>query len=130
MQKAGGLFSIFAAGATLFVGSLGWVYEAAKASTVAALGWSGILFSVLIILLGAIATETNSRKPGVLLILCSLAGALLGGTLVSIFMLLALVGGILAVIGVRKKQPDTAQGNRPPSKRDKRPAGARPPMLR
>lgn len=106
MRKAGGIialiagiFAVFAAGATLFVGGVGSAFQAEGASTVVALGWGGVIFSFLCIVLGAVAIGTRSRLVGILLIVCSLAGAVLGGTLVAIFMALALIGGLLATIG-------------------------------
>ncbi|SFD96205.1 hypothetical protein SAMN05660831_02694 [Thiohalospira halophila DSM 15071] len=111
MQKAGGIialiagiFGIFAAGFTLMVGGIGGAAEAEGASTVVGLGWGGVLFSFLTIILGAVAMGSVSRKPGILLIISALAGAVLGGTLVAIFMALALVGGILATIGAGGSQ--------------------------
>lgn len=106
MQKAGGIialiagiFGIFAAGFTLMVGGIGGAAEAEGASTVVGLGWGGVFFSFLTIILGAVAMGSVSRKPGIFLIVCALAGAVLGGGFVAVFMALALVGGILATIG-------------------------------
>lgn len=106
MRKAGGIialiagiFGIFAAGATLFVGGIGGAVEADNANTVIGLGWGGVLFSFLVIVLGAVSMNARSKKPGLLLILAALFGAVLGGTLVAIFMALAFIGGILALFG-------------------------------
>jgi hypothetical protein len=111
MRKAGGIialiagiFGIISAGVTLFVGGVGSALNGEGASTVIGLGWGGVIFSFLTIILGAIALGVNSRIPGVLLIISSLAGAILGGTLVAIFMVLALIGGILVTIGGGKKK--------------------------
>ncbi len=111
MRKAGGvialiagIFGIIAAGATLFLGGLGSALNSEGASTVVGLGWGGIVFSFITIILGAIALGVASRIPGVLLIICALAGAILGGTLVAVFMVLALIGGILVTIGGGKKK--------------------------
>ena len=108
MQKAGGIvsliagiFGVLAACATLTVGGIGSAFEAEGADTVTGLGWGGVLFSFIIIALGAVALSAKSRKPGILLIIAAILGAFLGGTLVAIFMALALVWGILATIGVR-----------------------------
>ena len=49
----------------------------------------------------------KSKLPGALLMVCAVAGAVLGGTLVAVFMVLAFIGGLLATIGT-KKQPATA----------------------
>jgi hypothetical protein len=109
MQKAGGIialiagiFGVFAAALTLMVGGLGAAFKADQAETVVGLGWGGVLFSFLVIILGAVAMGAKSKSPGALLILASIAGAILGGTLVAIFMVLAFVGGLLAMVGTKK----------------------------
>jgi hypothetical protein len=99
-----GIFGVIAAGATLFLGGIGSAFEAEGASTIVGLGWGGVIFSFITIILGAVALGVNSKIPGILLVISSLAGAILGGTLVAIFMVLALIGGILAIIGARKKK--------------------------
>lgn len=115
MQKAGGIialiagiFGTFAAITTLLVGGLGSAFSAEGANTVIGLGWGGILFSFATIVLGAIAIGARSRLPGILLIVCAVLGAILGGTLVAVFMVLALIGGILATIGARRVSPPAA----------------------
>jgi hypothetical protein len=108
MQKAGGIiglvagiFGVIAAGLTLLVGGIGSAANAHDASTIVGLGWGGVLFSFLVIILGAVAMGAKSKTPGALLTLSAIFGAVLGGTLVAIFMLLAFVGGILAMIGTK-----------------------------
>jgi hypothetical protein len=109
MKKAGGIisliagiFGVIAAIATMFIGGVGAAFGGEGAETVIGLGWGGILFSFLTIIFGAIAMNAKSKVSGILLIICAIAGAILGGTIVAIFMVLALVGGILAVIGKKK----------------------------
>lgn len=108
MQKAGGIialvagiFGVLAAIFTLLVGGLGAGLEAENASTVIGLGWGGIGFSFLTIVLGAVTLGAKSRIPGILLMICAVAGAILGGTIVAIFMVLAFVGGLLALFSNR-----------------------------
>ncbi len=110
MRKAGGIigliagiFGVLAAGATLFMGGLAGAFEAEGAETVVGLGWGGVLFSFLTIVLGAVCIGAKGKLPGVLLIASAILGAILGGTLVAIFMVLALIGGILALFGTKKK---------------------------
>lgn len=112
MGKAGGIiaiiagvFGIFAAGVTLLFGGIGGALQAEGASTIVGLGWGGVLFSFLAIILGAVSMGATTKKPGVFLILSSIAGAILGGTLVAVFMVLALIGGVLATVGVKKVPP-------------------------
>ena len=112
MQKAGGIvaliagiFGVLAAIVTLAVGGIGAAVDANDAQMVVGLGWGGIVFSFLTIVLGAISMGATSKKPGIFLIICSIAGAILGGTLVAVCMVLALIGGILATIGAKKPTP-------------------------
>ena len=110
MKKAGGIvaliagiFGFLAAIVTLFMGGIGAALEAEGGTTVVAFGWLGILFSFLTIVFAAIAMGAKGKVPGVLLILCALGGAILGGTLVAIPMALSLIGGILALFGNQPK---------------------------
>lgn len=109
MQKAGGIiaiiagiFGVLAAFATLAVGGMGAAFEAEGANTVVGLGWGGVLFSFLVIVLGAVGMGAKTRTPGALLIISSVIGAVLGGTLVALFMVLSFIGGILVVVGGKK----------------------------
>jgi hypothetical protein len=115
MKKAGGLvaligaiFGVLAAAMTLFVGGAGHALKAEGAHTVVSLGWWGLALSFVCIALGAAAMQSNSRMPGWLLIVASIAGAILGGTIVAICMALVLVGGILCVIARRQVATPTA----------------------
>lgn len=116
MKKAGGIISliagvisIFAAIATLLVGGVGSAFEAEGANTVIGLGWGGVVFSFLVVIFGAIAIGAKSKAAGILLIISSILGAILGGTLVAIFMVLSLVGGILVLIGNKKESEDSTK---------------------
>jgi hypothetical protein len=108
MQKSGGIvaiiagiFGVLAALVTLFIGGVGGAFEVEGAGTTIGLGWGGVLFSFLTIVLGAIAISARGRLPGVLLIITAILGAILGGTFVAVFMVLALFGGIIALFGRR-----------------------------
>ena len=68
------------------------------------MGWGGVAFSFLTIILGAVAMGAKGRVPGVLIVVCAVAGAIMGGTLVAIFMALAGIGGLLAAIAAPEKQ--------------------------
>lgn len=115
MKRAGGIialvagiFGTIAAIVTLFIGGVGAAFDAEGADTIIGLGWGGVAFSFLTIVFGAIALGAKSRIPGVLLILCAIAGAFLGGTMVAICMALAAIGGIVALLGGRGHAPDSA----------------------
>lgn len=109
MQKAGGIiglvagiFGVLAAIVTLIVGGAGSAFQADQAHLVVGLGFGGVFFSFLVIVFGAVAMGAKSKVPGALLTVSSIAGAIFGGTFVAVFMLLAFIGGILAVIGTKK----------------------------
>jgi len=112
MKKAGGIvaiiagvFGVLSAGVTLVMGGMSAAFEAEGSETVIGLGWGGVIFSFAVIILGAVALGASGRVPAILLIVSSVLGAILGGTLVAIFMVLSLVGGILAFIGTKKSAP-------------------------
>lgn len=109
MRKAGGIITliagilaVFAAGFTLLVGGAGSAFEAEGADQVVLFGVGGLVFAFLTIVFGAISMNAGSRWPAVLTILCALTGAVLGGSLVAIFMVLALIGGIVGLFGAGK----------------------------
>lgn len=110
MKKSGGIisliagiFGILSAGITLFLGGAASAFNADGASTVVGLGWGGVAFSFLVIVFGALAIGAKGKVPGILLIISSILGAILGGTLVAVFMVLSLIGGILATVGNKSK---------------------------
>lgn len=114
MGKAGGvigiiagIFGFIAAIVTLFVGGMGSAFEAEGAKTIVGLGWGGVLFSFLAIVFGAIVVA-RPKAAGIGLIVVSILGAILGGTLVAICMVLSLIGGILAVAGAKNVKPATS----------------------
>jgi hypothetical protein len=109
MRKSGGIialiagiFGVIAAVFTMFMGGIAGAVGADGAETVVGLGWGGVFFSFLTIVFGAICIGAESRTPGVLLIITAILGAVLGGTLVAVFMALAAFGGILALFGNKK----------------------------
>ncbi|SCC93604.1 membrane hypothetical protein [Thiomonas sp. X19] len=114
MKKAGGIlgiiggvFGVFAALVTLFIGGVGGAFQASGAGTIIGLGWGGLAFSFLSIIFGAVSLGARSRTVGVLLTLSALGGAILGGTMVAICMVLALVGGVLATLGTKPEPAGT-----------------------
>ena len=53
--------------------------------------------------------NAKSKKPGLILILCAVVGAITGGTFVAVCMVLTLAGGVLATIGAKKQIHSEAQ---------------------
>lgn len=103
-----GLLGLLAGFVTLFLGGLGSAFSASGAGDVVSFGWGGILFSLLVVIYGGIAI--SKPKPGATgIILSAIFGIALGGTLVAILMILALVGGIMTAIGKPKEAPPQGQ---------------------
>ena len=68
MKKAGGIlgmiggvFGVFAALVTLFIGGVGGAFQASGAGTVVGLGWGGLAFSFLAIIFGAVSLGVRSE---------------------------------------------------------------------
>ncbi len=109
MRKAGGvtamvagIFGVIAGVVTLLIGGVGSAVEVEGAGVVIGLGWGGVLFSFATIVLGAVSLGVRRQLLGVLLIACAVLGAVFGGTFVAVFMILALVGGVLVLVGARR----------------------------
>lgn len=108
MAKAGGIlgiiagiFGILAALATIFLGGVGGALKADGAETVVGLGFGGVVFSIIVIITGAIAMD-KPKGGGISMIVSSIAGMILGGTIVGACLSLSLLGGILAMFGKKK----------------------------
>ncbi|MFS2138542.1 lysozyme inhibitor LprI family protein [Duganella sp. Dugasp56] len=115
-----GIFAVIAAVVTLLFGGLATAFHADKASTVVGLGWGGVLFSFLVIVFGALAFS-KPKGAGWGLTISAILGAILGGTLVAIFMVLAFIGGVLAIAGAKTapQASSTPDAYRPSSHTEK-----------
>jgi hypothetical protein len=125
MRKSGGIIaliagvlSLMAATFTLFVGGVGANFNAEAGDTIILLGWGGLFVSFAIIVLGAIAMNAKTFMPGLLIIIASIFGAIYGGTLVAVLMILALVGGVLACMSNADTETVEASTQEPKSKMD------------
>ncbi|WP_343081603.1 hypothetical protein [Ostreiculturibacter nitratireducens] len=110
MQRTGGIlaiiagvFGLLAAIVTVGMSNPGGALEAEGARVVIGIGRAGALFSSLCIILGAIVVRAKGRVPAFLLMFAAIGGAVFGGTLVAVPMLLAFVGGILGLFISREK---------------------------
>lgn len=111
MKKAGGVIALIAglfgtimAFVTLAFGGVGSALGGEGAETIIGLGWAGIFLTFAIIVFAVIAMFAKSKFPGIAIIILSLITVVAGGTLVAIFMVLSLIGGILVVVGATKEK--------------------------
>lgn len=116
MRKAGGIIALiagilgfFAALFTLFVGGIGGAFEADGAETVVYLGWGGVFFSFMVIILGAVQIGVKGKITPTLLIFSSVAGIILGGTFVALCLALSLIGGVLGLFDKKEQQITAGQ---------------------
>ena len=65
------------------------------------------VFSFLAIIVGAVMIAVEKRLVAILMILCANFGAILGGAYVAVFMILVLIGGVLALFEKPKSDPAT-----------------------
>ncbi len=63
----------------------------------ASLRWVGVFFTMATCVFAVICLIVERRLPAVLLIVCAATGAVVGVPLVKVFMVVALVGGVLAI---------------------------------
>ena len=105
MKRAGGIvgvvagvMAVVAAVVTLFIGGLATAFETEGAGTVIGLGWAGVFGSFLVIALGAVTINARGKLSSALLLVVSIITAIVGGTLVAVFMALALLGSIIALL--------------------------------
>jgi hypothetical protein len=104
-----GIFGFIAAIATLFLGGVGAAFSADGADTVLRFGWGGVAFSFLVIVYGACILGSKGRWAGYLLIISAIGGWFLGGLLVGICMVLALIGGMLSLFQTRTEEDRSNQ---------------------
>ena len=116
MKKSGGIIALIAgilgtgaAFITLFFGAVAGGLESIEGvdntgagDMIVGMGWIGLIAAFATIILCAVAMNAETKKPGILLIIAAIIGAIGGGTLTMIFMVLAAIGGILTLIGDKK----------------------------
>lgn len=94
-----GIFGTLAAVMTLIVGLAG-AFHAEVATPISWAEWGGVVFAFATVFLGAICFHARSVSAGLLLMIASVCGAVIGGMLVAMFMALTFIGGAVASIGV------------------------------
>ena len=104
----GGILGFLAAIITLMTGGLvagleSVAGESNEASNmIAQFGLVGVGGSFLTIIFSALMFNAKSSLMPILLVLSGIAGAILGGTLVAVCMVLCILAGIIGFIGVRQ----------------------------
>ncbi len=64
---------------------------------------------ILLIFLGALAISARNTFPGIMVIVVAIIGAILGGLLLTLFMIVPLIGGAMSAVAAgRETRGDTA----------------------
>ncbi|MGO9446870.1 MAG: hypothetical protein ACLPXB_19145 [Thiobacillaceae bacterium] len=113
MRKVGAIIGIVAgacgvleAAMTQLFGILVTAFPIDNPQAAVAAGWGGVFFAFMVIVFGGLAFR-RPKGAGIGLILCSMAGALLGNIVLVSCMALASIGGLLCL--ARRKGPAPAQ---------------------
>jgi hypothetical protein len=115
-----GIFATIAAMLTLVVG-LAVAFHADQATQIRWFEWGAVIVSFATVFLGAICLHARSVTAGLVLMMASVSGAVLGGVFVAGFMVLTFIGGAIASMGVIAEtasgapaQEGAATSNAPP----------------
>jgi hypothetical protein len=92
----GGVCGMFAAMFSLVFGGLLAVFHVPIGTNIVYFEWGGLVFSVIIILLGAMSVWMP--RVGVALVASAVLGAACGGVAVAICMAVAAIGGVLVIV--------------------------------
>ncbi len=110
MQKKGGIIAVIAgavvvitAFVTLIMGGAEGI-EGEGLSMVYNIGWGGVFFSFLVIIFGVMAMGAEKITFGILLTVSAILAAYFGGLFATILMAIALIGGIMTIIGISKRE--------------------------
>ncbi len=106
----GGIVSILAGLITLFFG--GFINAFMSDYFAANTGYIGIGISLLVVIFSVVSLYTKSRVTPVLLIISSIGGFLFGGKIIAIFMVLGVVGGVMALFRARVPKTDDDEDTR------------------
>jgi hypothetical protein len=93
----GGACGLFAAMFSLVFGGLLAVFHVPSGANIVYFEWGGMIFSVIVMILGAFAT-CSQRNVGVVVVATAILGAVCGGLAVAICLTLAAVGGCLIIV--------------------------------
>lgn len=94
-----GIFGTVAALVTLMVGLAG-AMGADQPVPISWFEWGAVLVAFSTVFLGAICLHARSVTAGMVLMIASMSGVIVGGLVVAVFMALTFVGGAVASVGV------------------------------
>jgi len=99
----GGIYTVLLAFAVVFSGGLGLLGTGWASSGLSPI--TSLVCGLLVIFLGAMAINARGPFPGIMVVVCSIIGAIFGGLLLFVFMLLPLIGGGLAAAAAQREAP-------------------------
>lgn len=118
MRMVGGTIAVTAgilgtiAAVLALVAGLAGAFHAEAVTQIRWSEWGAVMFSFATVFLGAISLHARSVSAGMVLMVASLCGAIVGGLLVSVFMALTFIGGAVASVGLITDSGSIAPGAR------------------
>lgn len=111
----GGIYATLLAVIGLYGGGLGafgdtWTRAGLSLTT-------SLVCGILVIFLGALAINARGPFPGIMVVVCSILGAIFGGLFVTVFMILPLIGGALAAAAAQRETPIDTTATASPRRR-------------
>jgi hypothetical protein len=119
-----GVFATIAAALTLVVGLAG-AFHAEQAMQIRWSEWGAVIVSFATVFLGAICLHARSVTAGLVLMMASVCGAVVGGVFVAGFMVLTFVGGAIASIGMIAETAPVAPAHNEAATSQSPPSGSR-----
>lgn len=114
MQKKGGIIAIIAGAIVVITAFVALItggtqgIEGEGLSIVYNIGWGGVFFSFLVIIFGVMAMGAENVIMGILLTVSAILAAYFGGLFAAILMAVAIIGGIMNIIGITKREENQA----------------------
>ncbi len=108
LRMAGGTIAVIGG---IYASLIGFVMVFAGGLGVFSAGWAdagfspvtGLVCGLMIIFLGALAINARGPFPGIMTAICAIIGAIVGGLLLTLFMILPLIGGGLAAAAAQRE---------------------------
>jgi len=107
LRMAGGTISVIGG---IYVAVLGFLATFIGGLGLFGGGWAGgispvaaFICGLLLIFLGALSINARGPFPGIMTIICAIIGAVVGGLLITLFMIIPLLGGAMAAVAAQRE---------------------------
>ncbi len=102
----GGILGFIGAFFALFVGSIDSAFSSTGTSSITALGWSAVIFSIIGII-GSVVVKGKAKLGGILMIISAIGGLISISMIYALSFVLLLIGGLMGIL--RKDQSQSIE---------------------